>query len=118
MIGPHIPRPHSRPHPVTIIQRLLSALLSLRSRYGDHFSRRDLAEIESLIRDAESAEPAPPRRPGRPAGTAARPREFDVAEAARLRGEGLSYAAIGERLGVSRQAIHAALRRSDDLGGN
>jgi DNA-binding CsgD family transcriptional regulator len=39
-----------------------------------------------------------------------------VAEMARLRAEGLTYAEIGQRLGVSRQAVYDALRRTTEAG--
>jgi DNA invertase Pin-like site-specific DNA recombinase len=66
------------------------------------------AEFErSLIRErsraGQLAAVAAGWRPGRP-------RSFDYEEAARLNARGLSYAAVGERLGVSRVAVKYALR--------
>jgi DNA-binding CsgD family transcriptional regulator len=43
-----------------------------------------------------------------------RPRRIDYAEVHRLRGEGLTMAAIGERLGVTSQAISYAVSSGSD----
>ena len=50
---------------------------------------------------------------GRPVGTAS-PRQFNHAEAARMRANGLTLANIAEHFDVSRQAIHQAIKRLPD----
>lgn len=88
---------------------LLDLLRDLRKRYAASLSASDRESIDETISTAESELS---RGRGRPVGTNARPAEFDVAEARRLRDAGLSLAEIGRRLGVTKQAIHAGLKKT------
>lgn len=93
-----------------IARYLLHLLKDIRERYGNVLQASDLQSIDETI---ETADAELSRGRGRPVGTPARPAEFDIDEAAGLRAAGLSFAAIGRRLGVTKQAIHAGLKRAE-----
>lgn len=74
-----------------------------------------MAEFErELIRERVTAGLRRAREKGRKLG---RPRvELDINAARDLRAQGLSYRAIAERLGVSKDAVHGVLRQSSSAG--
>lgn len=71
---------------------------------------REVRERARAAKRAEKTQGLSPRPNGRPKGGA----KVDVAEAARLRAEGLSYKAIGIVFGVSAKSALKAVRRAEE----
>ena len=91
--------------PATVARYLL---LALRQSLSGKLTKADRAALAQI---ADEAEVILSRRPGRQFGWG-----IDAAEVAALRAEGLSFSQIGKRLGVTKQAAAAALKRAQRDG--
>lgn len=86
-------------------------LLALRQSLTGKLSKADEA---ALLAVADEAEVILSRGAGRPVGTG----RIDAGEVMRLKDDGLSYSQIGERLGCTKQAVAAVIKRATGAKGD